>query len=152
MSYIPTEGGHSTLVPLLIRSAATVNTYPSFTSTPSSPIFPIEPGAKNINVMLDIATTTTETFYVRMAHSLLLEPSIPGGFELLRQGVYVAGPPAFYEQAIYEARFSGIIAPGGRFMFNFSLNNLASKWGIINVACSNATSNPTVAVTIVQTR
>jgi hypothetical protein len=37
-------------------------------------------------------------------------------------------------------------------MFNFSLNNLASKWGIINVACSNATSNPTVAVTIVQTR
>lgn len=152
MSYIPTQGGHSTFVPALIRTGAAVNTFPSFTSSPSSPVFPIEPGTKHINVILDINTSTTETFYVRMSHSLFLEPNVPGGFDLIRKEIFVLGPPSFYEQSIYEARFTSIASPGGRFILNIPLNNLSSRWGIINLACSNATSNPTVAVTIVQTR
>lgn len=152
MSYTPTQGGHSTFIPALIRASAAVLTYPNFTASPSSPVFPIEPGTKYINVTLDISTTTTETFYVRMSHSLLLEPNVPGGFDFIRREVFSAGPPPFYEQSVYEARFTGVTAPGGRYTLSFPLTNLSSKWGVINVACSNATSSPNVAITIVQGR
>lgn len=152
MSYIPTQGGHSTFIPALIRPAAAVSTYPSFTTSPNSPAFPIEPGTKHINVILNISTTTTETFYVRMLHSLFLEPNISAGFDFLRKEVLSAGPPPFYEQSIYELRFSGVASPGGNYIATFPLTNFASRWGIINLSCSNATSNPTVALTIVQGR
>ena len=152
MSYIPTQGGHSTFIPVKIRSGATVSTYPVYSQ---SPIFAIEPGTKYINVLLTVVSTTVENYHIRMAHALDTEPGIPNQFDLLRINNFTAGPPAYYEQSIYEVRSTSApatAAPGATYIASFPLDRLNPKWGRIDVGCSNATSNPNVAISIVQGR
>lgn len=144
MSYLPTQGEHSTFLPVKIRGGAPVSVYPLYTSTS---IFPIEPGTKYVNVILTIVSAAPFDYYIRMAHSLDAEPTIPGQFDLLRADLYGAG---FYEQAIVDKKFTALPAPGGTVITTFQLTNLPSKWGRIDVSCSSAV--PNISVSIVQGR
>ena len=147
MSYLPTQGGHSTFLPVKIRSGAPVSVYPTYSL---SPIFAIEPGTKYINVILAIVSAAPFDYYVRMAHALEVEPNVPGQFDLLRTEVYNPGPPVWYEQMILDKRFTGLPGPGGTVIVTFPITNLASKWGRIDVSCSSAV--PNISISIVQGR
>jgi len=147
MSYLPTQGGHSTFLPVKIRSGAPVSVYPIYSP---SPIFAIEPGTKYINVILTIVSAAPFDYHVRMAYTLDAEPTIPGQFDLLRAEIYNPGPPARFEQIILEKRFTGLPAPGGTVIVTFPITDISSKWGIIDVSCSSAV--PNISISIVQGR
>lgn len=160
MSYIPSDTSLVTLVPAEIRAPGTVPTYGAFpgTFTPDDEnYFPVDPGTKYINVILRInqAIGSTQTYYIKGSYSIILDlpyPSFPGGFSDYRSEVYVAGPPAYYDQVAVQKRFVGITGSASEQILTatFDLENLSPKWFRVNVSCTNTAATPTVAIAIVQ--
>jgi len=151
MSYLPSQGGHSTFAPIKIRASAPVPVYGAYTPGNVN-FFPIEQGTKYINVILTITGATgPETYYVRMAHSLDIEPNVPGSFDLIRSDIFVPAT-SHYEQTVIEKRYTNFPSPGGTVISTFPITNFSSKWGRVDLSCSNVSSTPSISIYIVQGR
>jgi len=149
MSYLPSQGGHSTFAPVEIRASAPVPVYGAYTPGNVN-FFAIEPGTKYINVILTITgAAAPATYYVRMAHSLDIEPNVPGSFDLIRSDIFTPAT-SHYEQVAIEKRYTLFPNPGGTVISTFPITNFSSKWGRVDLSCSSGT--PSISIYIVQGR
>jgi len=149
MSNILSEEVNFNILPVEIRAPGTVPTYPAYTP-PDENIFPVHPGARFVNVVLNITSVASETYYVRLGMSMQENPSPPTSFTLLRADIYNTSPSIHYEQVPIEKRFVGFPSPGGTLVATFDLEKFAPKWCRVDVACSNAGTPPSISIEIKQ--
>ena len=146
MIEIPRNTSSTLFIPRILDTyiggtGSAAGAYPTFNIN-NGTIFPIDPEANFMHVIVKITTATAPDVYLKLSHSFQPEPVYPGDYDVLREpsasgAIWIARP--------YELQFTG--NPSGPFMLIGKFPLYGSRWGRLQLAVSAGLAPTTNAET-----
>lgn len=143
MIEIPRNTSSTLFIPRVLDTytggtGSAAGSYPAF-NTSTGTIFPIDPEANFMHVIVSVTTATAPDIYLKLLHSFQPEPAFPGDYDVLRESV---NSGSIWISRPYELQF--ISNPTGPFIVIGKFPLHGSRWGKIQLAVNaglSATTN-----------